>query len=69
MQNKVFTMLCQKMTTAEIATALGLSQHTVRNHLKAVFRAYGVNNRAALISEAARRGEPVFREAIGLAKA
>lgn len=57
MQNKVFTMLCQKMTTAEIATALGLSQHTVRNHLKAVFRAYGVNNRAALVAEAASRGE------------
>jgi DNA-binding CsgD family transcriptional regulator len=50
-------MLCQKMTTAEIANELGLSQHTVRNHLKAVFRAYGVNNRAALIAEAASRGE------------
>ncbi len=57
MQNKVFTMLCRKMTTAEIAEELGLSQHTVRNHLKAVFRAYGVNNRAALIAEAASRGD------------
>jgi DNA-binding CsgD family transcriptional regulator len=56
MQAKVFTMLCQKMTTSEIAQALGLSQHTVRNHLKAVFRAYGVNNRAALVAEAAARG-------------
>lgn len=57
MQGKVFSMLCQKMTTAEIAQELGLSQHTIRNHLKAVFRAYGVNNRAALIAEAASRGE------------
>lgn len=57
MQHKVFSMLCQKMTTAEIAGELGLSQHTVRNHLKAVFRAYGVNNRAALIAEAAARGD------------
>ena len=57
MQGKVFSMLCQKMTTAEIAQELGLSQHTVRNHLKAVFRAFGVNNRAALIAEAASRGE------------
>jgi len=57
MQGKVFSMLCQKMTTAEIANELSLSQHTVRNHLKAVFRAYGVNNRAALIAEAASRGE------------
>lgn len=57
MQRKVFGMLCQKMTTAEIAAELGLSQHTVRNHLKAVFRTYGVNNRAALIAEAASRGD------------
>jgi DNA-binding CsgD family transcriptional regulator len=57
MQNKVFTLLCQKRTTAQIAEELGLSQHTVRNHLKAVFRAYGVNNRAALIAEAASRGD------------
>jgi DNA-binding CsgD family transcriptional regulator len=57
MQGKVFAMLCQKMSTAEIAEALGLSQHTIRNHLKAVFRAYGVNSRAALVAEAANRGE------------
>jgi DNA-binding CsgD family transcriptional regulator len=57
MQRKVLDMLCQKMSTAEIAAALGLSQHTIRNHLKAVFRAYVVNNRAALIAEIARRGE------------
>ena len=57
MQHKVFSMLCQKMTTAEIAETLGLSQHTIRNHLKAVFRAYGVNNRAALMAEAAVRGD------------
>lgn len=57
MQGKVFAMLCRKMTTAEIAEELGLSQHTVRNHLKAVFRAYGVNNRAALVAEAAARGD------------
>ena len=56
MQAKVFEMLCRKMTTAEIASELKLSQHTIRNHLKAVFKAYGVNNRSALVAEAARRG-------------
>jgi DNA-binding CsgD family transcriptional regulator len=56
-QRKVLDMLCQKMTTAEIAGDLGLSPHTVRNHLKAVFRAYQVNSRAALIAEVAKRGE------------
>jgi len=57
MQHKVFSLLCQKFTTAEIAQHLGLSEHTVRNHLKAVFRAYGVKNRAALVAEAANRGD------------
>lgn len=57
MQHKVFSMLCRKMSTAQIASELGLSQHTVRNHLKSVFRAYGVNNRAALVAEAAGRGD------------
>jgi len=56
MQGKVFEMLCRQMSTEEIAKDLKLSPHTVRNHLKAVFRAYGVNNKAALIAEAARRG-------------
>jgi DNA-binding CsgD family transcriptional regulator len=56
MQAKVFEMLCRKKSTAEIATELSLSQHTVRNHLKSVFKAYGVNNRSALMAEAARRG-------------
>ncbi len=45
------------MATAEIADRLSLSRHTVRNHLKALFRAYGLNNRAALIAEAASRGD------------
>jgi pentatricopeptide repeat protein len=57
MQRKVLEMLCQKMTTAEIAQDLNLSQHTIRNHLKAVFRAYGVNNRASLVAEVASRGD------------
>jgi DNA-binding CsgD family transcriptional regulator len=57
MQAKVFEMLCRQLSTAQIASELGLSPHTVRNHLKAVFKAYGVNTQAALVAEAARRGE------------
>ena len=57
MQRKVLDLLCRKMSTEEIAQYLGLSPHTIRNHLKAVFRAYRVNNRAALIAEIALRGE------------
>lgn len=57
MQRTVLDLLCQKMTTAEIAARLGLSQHTIRNHLKVVFRAYAVNSRAALVAEVANRGQ------------
>lgn len=57
MQRKVLDLLCRKMSTEEIAQFLGLSPHTIRNHLKAVFRAYQVNNRASLIAEIALRGE------------
>lgn len=57
MQQKVLSMLCQKMSTAEIAKVLGLSPYTVRNHLKAVFRSYDVHNRAALVAEVANRGK------------
>jgi DNA-binding CsgD family transcriptional regulator/tetratricopeptide (TPR) repeat protein len=69
MQRKVFEMLSQKMTTSQIAGELGLSPHTVRNHLKAVFKTYGVFNRAALMAEAARRGDIPYadpREVEGL---
>jgi DNA-binding NarL/FixJ family response regulator len=39
MQRKVFDLFCRKQSTAEIAQTLGLSQRTVRNNHKALFRA------------------------------
>jgi DNA-binding CsgD family transcriptional regulator len=34
----------------EVALILGLSRHTVHEHVKAIYRAYGVRSRAELMS-------------------
>jgi DNA-binding CsgD family transcriptional regulator len=56
MQERVFTMICQGLSTEAIATRLGRSPSTVRNHVKLIFKALGVNSRAALVAKAARDG-------------
>jgi DNA-binding CsgD family transcriptional regulator len=56
MQERVFTMICQGLSTETIATRLGRSPSTVRNHVKLIFKALGVNSRAALVAKAARDG-------------
>jgi len=49
--------LCAKgLRYAEIATALGLSVHTVNAHLKSVYRKLMVNSRAEAVFEARRSG-------------
>lgn len=53
-QRLVFEMLLEGRGTEEIANALGRSTFTVRNHIKAIFKAYSVNSRSALILRATR---------------
>lgn len=53
-QRAVFEMLLDGRGTDEIAGALGRSAFTVRNHIKAIFKAYGVSSRSALIVKATR---------------
>jgi DNA-binding CsgD family transcriptional regulator len=55
MQDKVFRLICQGLTNAEIAEMLGLSPMTIANHAKAVLKAFAVSSRHALIAEAMRR--------------
>lgn len=54
-QRRVFDMLVAGKPTEEIAARLGRSVFTVRNHIKAIFIAFDVNSRAALVAEAARK--------------
>ena len=55
-QQTVFEELCHGKSTAEIARALGRSEYTVSNHIKEIFKAFGVRSRAALLAKAAREG-------------
>ncbi len=56
MQERVFHMICEGLSTDAIATRLGRSRSTIRNHIKLIFKAMGVRSRAALVAKAAREG-------------
>lgn len=57
MQQRVFEELCQGLSTAEIAKNLGRSEYTIKNHIKLIFKAFGVKSRAALIAQVSKRSE------------
>ncbi len=57
-EREVWAWLAQGKTNPEIATILGISPHTVKNHLEKVFRKLGVENRLAAGLQALR-GAPV----------
>ncbi len=56
MQQRVFEELCRGLSTAQIAKNLGRSEYTIKNHLKLIFKAFGVKSRAALIAQVSQRG-------------
>jgi len=56
MQERVFHMICEGLSTDAIAARLGRSSSTIRNHIKLIFKALGVRSRAALVAKAAREG-------------
>ena len=55
MQRQVFNYICEGLSNAHIAERMGRSEFTVRNHVKALLKRFGVASRSALIAEAARR--------------
>ena len=55
-ERRVLTELCKGKKAREIATTFGRSFNTVNNHTRAIFTAFGVNSRASLVAECARRG-------------
>lgn len=56
MQQRVFEELCQGKSTAEIARSLERSEWTISNHIKEIFKSFGVRSRSALLAKAASEG-------------
>lgn len=57
-QLRVFNLLFDGAPEKDIARQLGLSPHTVHNHIRNIFRAYGVHSRAELLAVALRTRQP-----------
>jgi DNA-binding CsgD family transcriptional regulator len=55
MQATVTQLICEGLTTDDIARRLKLSRNTILNHLKVVYRKVGVNSRQALVVESMKR--------------
>lgn len=53
---EVLGLLCRGMANKEVATALGLSQHTIHNHVARIFNKLGAHSRLEAVSIAARDG-------------
>jgi DNA-binding CsgD family transcriptional regulator len=54
-QRRVANLVLQGRTTGQIVVALGISAHTVQDHLKVVFDKVGVRSRRELVSELMHR--------------
>jgi len=53
-QRRVLDLVCEGLTNAAIAERLHISKRTVETHVRALFRAYDVEFRGALIARALR---------------
>ncbi len=56
-ERQIVELLLASRRVPGIAAALGISPHTVRNHLKAVFRKLGVHSQEALLDLLRRAGD------------
>jgi len=55
-ERDVLGAICQGMSDAEIATALGIAKNTVRNHTATLYEKIRVNRRSAAVVWARERG-------------
>jgi DNA-binding CsgD family transcriptional regulator len=53
---KVVVMLCGGMGPREVASQLGISHHTAREHLKRIYSKLGFTNQTQLVRYAIRTG-------------
>lgn len=56
-EKEVFELLIKNKTTNEIATTLGISEKTVRNHISNSMQKLGVKGRASAVIELLKLGE------------
>ena len=56
-ESEVFHLLVQNKTTKEIASDLGISEKTVRNHISNAMQKLGVKGRAGAVVELLKLGE------------
>lgn len=56
-EREVFELLIQNNDTTEIASDLGISDKTVRNHISNVMQKLGVKGRAGAVIELLKLGE------------
>jgi len=59
-EKEVFMLLVQNKETKEIATELGISEKTVRNHISNTMQKLGVKGRAQAVVELIKLGEIVL---------
>lgn len=55
-EEEVFSLLVKNKTTKEIASELGISEKTVRNHISNAMQKLGVKGRAQAVVELIRLG-------------
>jgi DNA-binding NarL/FixJ family response regulator len=65
-EQEITQLLSRGIATAEIATTLFLSVHTVRDHIKAIFEKVGVSSRGELVAKlfAEHYAEPLHARAV-----
>jgi DNA-binding NarL/FixJ family response regulator len=55
-ERQVLGLICEGKSDVQMASLLGLSENTVRNHIAALYRKIGVNRRTAAVIWARERG-------------
>ncbi len=55
-ESAVMSFLCKGLTRPEIAVGLGISENTVKHHMKNIYSKYGVGTRADAIELYVARG-------------
>jgi DNA-binding CsgD family transcriptional regulator len=55
-EREILSMLAEGLPNKVIASRLGISEHTVKTHLEAVFEKLGASTRAEAVARAVRLG-------------